>query len=257
MKSIRYILFAFIVYVVFLCMTFPANTVYAYWKETMGDEIPFSASQMDGSIWSGKATEVRVGSKQVKSVSWRFHPFTLLLGRVELGWEFEVNDGYGKGVVGRRLMGGLYLNDIEAWVPLSEISQMANLQALRPAGSLSVNMQQISLNRQSLTAAIGNIEWNSAELTLLNAISLGDLQIRFEPVDDGVKGVLSDQGGPLQADGLLTLSDDGKYAFTGTFGVRDPQQTDLKNALQSLGRVGSDGKHKITQSGDLGQLGLY
>lgn len=257
MKSIRYILFAFVVYVVFLFMTFPANTVYAYWKETMGEEVPFSASQLDGSIWSGKATEVRVGSKQVKSVSWQFHPFKLFLGRVELGWEFEVDDGYGKGVIGRRLMGSLYLNDVEAWVPMSEISQMANLQVLRPAGSLSVNMQQISLNQQSLTAAIGNIEWNSAELTLLSAISLGDLQIRFEPADDGVKGVLSDQGGPLQADGLLTLSNDGKYTFTGVFAARDPQQTDLKNALQSLGRAGADGKHKITRSGELSQLGLF
>lgn len=257
MKSIRYILFAFVVYVVFLFMTFPANTVYAYWKETMGEEVPFSASQLDGSIWSGKAIEVRVGTKQVKSVSWQFHPFKLFLGRVELGWEFEVDDGYGKGVIGRRLMGDLYLNDVEAWVPMSEISQMANLQALRPAGSLSVNMQQISLNQQSLTAAIGNIEWNSAELTLLSAISLGDLQIRFEPADDGVKGVLSDQGGPLQADGLLTLSNDGKYTFTGVFAARDPQQTDLKNALQSLGRAGADGKHKITRSGELSQLGLF
>lgn len=257
MKSIRYILFAFVVYVVFLFMTFPANTVYAYWKETMGEEVPFSASQLDGSIWSGKAIEVRVGTKQVKSVSWQFHPFKLFLGRVELGWEFEVDDGYGKGVIGRRLMGDLYLNDVEAWVPMSEISQMANLQVLRPAGSLSVNMQQISLNQQSLTAAIGNIEWNSAELTLLSAISLGDLQIRFEPADDGVKGVLSDQGGPLQADGLLTLSNDGKYTFTGVFAARDPQQTDLKNALQSLGRAGADGKHKITRSGELSQLGLF
>lgn len=256
-KTIRYILVGSLAYFVFMLAIIPAATVFAYWKDTLGAKVPFHAQHWSGSVWSGKATEVMIGTKQIKSFSWQFHPFKLFMGSLELGLEIEVKDGYLKGVAGRRLMGTRYINDIEAWIPMSEIAVMANLQTFMPAGALNVNLQQLEFSQQALSRAIGDIEWNSAEITLLNKMALGDIQLKFDPADDGIKAVLSDQGGPLQIDGLLTVSSKGTYAFTGALGLRDTQRIDLKNALRSLGRPGKDGKYKVTRSGELADLRLF
>jgi general secretion pathway protein N len=256
-KTIQYILVGFSAYIIFILATIPAATVYAYWKDTLGPKVPFNAKHWSGSVWSGKAAEVMIGGKQIKSLSWQFHPFKLLMGSLELGLEFEVKDGYLKGAAGRSIMGTRYINDIEAWIPMSEIAALANLQTFMPAGALNVNLEKLELSQQALSSAVGDIEWNSAEITLLNKMGLGDIQLKFDPADDGIKGVLSDQGGPLQVDGLLTVSSKGAYAFTGALGLRDPQRTDLKNALRSLGRPGNDGKYKITRSGELAELKSY
>ena len=83
---------------------------------------------------------------------------------------------------------------------------------------------------------------------------LGDLKMTFETGADGVKGILSDGGGPLSAEGLLTLDAEGGYQFNGALAARDPSAKDLKNALNSMGRPDREGKHVIKRSGKLSQL---
>ena len=92
-------------------------------------------------------------------------------------------------------------------------------------------------------------------MTLFKTLSLGDLQVAFEPHEGGVKGVLNDQGGPLRAEGLLQLNPDKSYEFDGEFGTRG-SQPDLHAALTTMGRFNKDGKVKVSLKGNLAQFGL-
>ena len=78
--------------------------------------------------------------------------------------------------------------------------------------------------------------------------------MNVETKDEAVQGVLSDGGGPLSAEGLLTLSADGAYQFSGRFAARGDK--DLEQALRTMGRPGADGKVAVKQSGTLASLGL-
>lgn len=257
MIKVRYILFGIVCYFMFVVVTLPANVVYAYWKDMFGGNVPVVLQGLNGSIWSGAAAQAYITDKQVEKLQWQFRPLPLILGRVELALEFSLQDGFGKAVVGHSVLGNSYLSDVEAWIPMGDLLPMFNLQSLNAGGSLSLNLTELTVKEKMVTSALGNLTWQDAEITLLKPLPLGSLAVDIEPTDEGIKGVLSDQGGPMSAEGLVTLSPEGQYEINAAVSVRDPQQTDLQNALRSIGPTGADGKTKLKASGDLASLGLF
>lgn len=255
LPNLRYVLFGLLFYVAFLIVTFPASVAYGYWKHYLGQRSPVTLTDLSGSVWSGRANASRIGTQVFKSIQWQFRPLSLVLGELEMQWEFRVQDGYGKGVAGMNVMGSAYLQDVQGLLPMTPIAKLAGMDALRPGGSLGVDLDSVHVEGKMPTAITGSLTWHSAEVTVLKPMPLGDLKVRFEPGDGGIiKGVLSDDGGPLQLEGLLTLTPAGVYDLNLALAVRDPQQTELANALRSLGRPDTTGKYKIKRSGKLSSL---
>ena len=253
--NLKYALFGFLAYIVFLVSNLPADFVYAQWKNHFGSEVPVKLVQLEGSVWSGSAGKAIVNGQSFDSLTWSMNFLTLLLGIIELDWEFKVKDGYAKGVTGMSLLGGTYFHDVEAWLPLSQLQKLLKVEALRPGGAIDVKLANLKIEDQSIVTAQGDLAWHGAEMTLLGKVELGDLQVALEPAEEGIKGVLSDQGGALQAEGIFTLKPDRSYEFTGAFGARS-QSAELLQALSSLGPPGRDGKFKVSRSGNLDQLGF-
>ncbi|MGD8567470.1 MAG: type II secretion system protein N [Gammaproteobacteria bacterium] len=255
-SSIKYTLLGLLAYTVFLLVTLPADVAYGFWKTKFGGQnVPVMLNDIEGSIWSGRIGESTIKGQQIQSFSWDVNVLTLLLGIVEANVELKVTDGYANGTVGYALFGGSYVNGLEAWLPLNQIDQLVNVAALRPGGAVDVKMSNVKLNNNTVVSAQGDVAWYSAEMTLLKKITLGDLQIKFEPNEGGVKGVLSDQGGPLRAEGVLQLNPDKSYEFKGAFGTRG-EQPDLHAALTTMGRFDRDGMVKVSLKGNLAQFGL-
>ncbi|KPJ95107.1 MAG: hypothetical protein AMJ53_03510 [Gammaproteobacteria bacterium SG8_11] len=222
----------------------------------MGEEVPVVLQGVNGSVWSGSAAQAYISDQPLEKIHWRFKPVQLVLGNLELALEFSMQDGYGKGSVGYNVFGNMYASNIEAWLPTALVLPMFNLGSLQPGGALAINLSELKIKDNIVATALGSLVWQDAEISILKPMPLGSLQIQLEPTDDGIKGVISDMGGPLQAEGLLTLTHDGKYDFNAEIAVRDPQQRDLANAIRSLGRQDSTGKVKLHQAGDLASLGM-
>ena len=254
--KLRYILLALLLYLIFLLATLPAQLVYGYAKQMLGPKLPLTLTEIDGSIWSGRAGQSKVATQLLNTVQWEFRPLSLLAGRVELNLELTVTDGYAKGIAGASVLGNFYLRQLEGLVPMTYVAKVAKIEALKPAGALGINLDSLEFKGQSITALSGNVAWHGAELTLLKPMRLGDFKVTLETGNEGIKGVLSDAGGPLQAEGLLTLDTEGGYQFNGALALRDTSQTDLANALRSFGRPDSAGKYRLKQAGKLSQLRL-
>jgi len=256
LPNLRYVLFGLLLYVVFLVATFPAEVAYGYWKQSLGKREPVTLTSLSGSIWSGKAGSSRIGGQAIDSLQWRIQPLSLLMGRAEVQWAFRVPNGYGKGYAGMNVMGNVNLHDVEGLLPVLQVATLAGMGALKPDGSLAVNLDYVQIKGKVPTSLTGNITWHDAVVTLLKPMSLGGLQVKFQSTDDTVKGVLSDDGGPLQVQGLLTLTQAGDYNLNLALSVRDPDQTDLANALRSLGRPDNRGQYHIKRSGKITNLRL-
>lgn len=254
LPKLRYVLFGVFLYVVFLVFTFPANLAYSYWKQTLGKRVPVTLTSLSGSIWSGKAGSSKIGAMDFDSLEWRLHPQSLLMGKAEIHWSFKVNNGYAKGYAGVNVLGNVSLQDVEGLLPVTDVARAVNMGALRPDGSLTLDLDSVQVKGKIPTSITGNITWHNAEVTLLKPMSLGGLQVKFETTDEKIKGVLSDDGGPLEAQGLLGLTPAGDYNLNLALSVRDPKQGDLVNALRSLGRPDNRGKYHIKRSGKLANL---
>jgi len=245
-----------IAYIVFLFATVPAGFIYGEWKKNFGgNKVPVSLSNIEGTLWSGTIGKAVIKGNTFEHVNWDISALTLLLGIMEVDFDLAVTDGFAKGTVGYSVFGGRYLNDIDAWLPLSQIENLINVGALKPAGAIDVKLSNVKFDGSAVVSARGDIAWHGAAMTLFKQIGLGDIQFAFEPHEGGVKGVIKDQGGPLKAEGILQLNPDKSYTFNGEFGTRG-NQPDLHAALTTMGRFDRDGKVKVSLKGNLAQFGF-
>lgn len=263
--NVRFLALGLLAYIIFLVLSFPADRAYAYWKSadssSSGLTQNFILEGISGSVWSGQADAAFIQKVRVENVEWTYRPWALLLGEVGLSWRFQLPESaalkegsYGKGVTSLGLDGSIGFSSLEAQIPASMVASIMKMEALQPSGSLSLNLQDVEWNGQSLESAEGRVVWRGAGVNLLKMMSLGDLTLTLETSDVEVRGVLADSGGPLSAEGLLTIAEDGKYQFNGVFAARGDKA--LENALRSAGRPGPDGKVKIAHSGNLARLGI-
>lgn len=255
----RYLVLGVLVYVIVLVLNFPADRAYAYWKSSDKTSRQYTLAGISGSVWSGKADLGIIKGQSLNDIKWSLRPWTLLLGQVGLSWSFRLpdsaaNQGYGRGITSMGLDGSTHFSELEMNLPLVEAAKLAGMSALRPAGSVSLNLQDVEWDGQNLVSAAGRIVWHGAGISLVKPISLGDLAMDLETKGDKINGVISDSGGPLAIEGVLSLKTDGSYQVNGTLGARDDR--DLQTALNSMGRPGPDGKVKINYSGTLAKLGL-
>jgi len=254
--------FGLLAYLVALVLSFPAERAYSHWQASKSASSNIALSGISGSVWSGKAAIAMIQGQPLEKVEWSLRPWSLLFGQVGLNWHFQLppeneekgQGGYGQGSTALGLDGSVAFSTLEARLPASVVARIAKTDALRPTGSVGLNLHDVLWDGQSLRSAEGRIVWNGAGISLLKPISLGDQAIALETSDDGVKGVLSDGGGPLSLDGLLTLDSEGQYEFSGSLAARNAP--DLEKALSSLGRPGADGRIKLKHSGSLASLGL-
>lgn len=264
--DVRFLVLGLLAYVIALVLSFPADRAYAHWKSSdsfssTSASREFSLSGISGSAWSGKADVAIIKGTRFDSLEWTLHPWSLFLGQVGLSWRFQLPDSqgaaegsYAQGVTSLGLDGSISFSSLEGRVPASVVAGMARAGALRPSGLVNLNLQDVEWDGQSLVSATGRVVWSGAGVSLLQPVLLGDLSLTLETSNFGIKGVLADSGGPLSAQGLITLTTDGNYQFNGAFAARNDKSLD--NALRSMGRPGPDGKVKISYSGNLAKLGL-
>ena len=68
---------------------------------------------------------------------------------------------------------------------------------------------------------------------------------------NGINTMLRDTGGPLQADIVGKLTENGRYSFDGTINSREGSSPDLASFLQILGQPGKDGMIKVSYRGEI------
>lgn len=255
----RYLVLGVLVYVIVLILNFPAERAYAYWKNSASTSRDFSLAGIGGSVWSGSADVGIIQGQSVEDIEWSLRPWSLLLGRVGLSWSFKLSNpgedrGYGQGITSMGLDGSMNFPRMETRVPAVMIAEMAGMAALKPSGTVSLNLKDVEWDGLNLVSATGRVVWNSAGVSMIKPVSFGDLSMDLETEDNSIKGVISDSGGPLSIEGLLTLGSDGTYQVNGSLSARN--DVDIQNALRALGRAGPDGRVKVNYSGKLASLGI-
>ncbi|MDT8384600.1 MAG: type II secretion system protein N [Gammaproteobacteria bacterium] len=256
------VVFGLLIYLVALVVTFPAERAYAHWQGSAKANRAVALSGISGSVWSGGAAVALIQGQPLRDLQWTLHPWSLLFGQVGLGWGFQLPEsasgsesGYARAQTAFGLDGSVSVEQLEARLPAQWVAALAKAAAVRPAGVVSLNLAQLHWDGQNLVSAEGSVAWQGAGLNIFKPVALGDLSLQLENAEQAIKGVVSDGGGPLSLDGLLTLTADGKYEFNGSLAARNAP--DLEAALRSLGRAGTDGRIKLKRAGSLASLGLF
>jgi hypothetical protein len=101
------------------------------------------------------------------------------------------------------------------------------------------------------TQAQGTVRWSPAYLLSPQAVSLQAYQAVISHEEQQLVVHMSDQGGPLEVDGLAWLSGDLGYRYTINLRVTEQAPQAVQTGLANLGRVDADGVVHITAKGRL------
>lgn len=247
---IRYSIIGFLLYVIFMLMLMPADRVYAVLKDRVA--LPVKLYQIDGTVWKGRVGIVLIKNERLESVKWNFQPYAMVLGSLQAKLGFKKGEGHLDAIVGRRINGNLYIEEVNAQFPANTIEPLFSRIPLGLSGDLVVNLDELEVSPNIISNARGDVRWRNAGLEKPSNIELGSFAMNLEPSEEGIKGVLSSaDDSPLQVDGLLVLNPDGTYKLTSTFVIRDPSRADLKQALRFVGNPGPTGKVSMSRSGKL------
>jgi len=246
---IRYSLFTFIAYLVFLLATIPASQTYALAKARIN--LPVSLYQVSGTLWSGQAKSIQINDLQIETVSWSIHPLQLLLGRIEATLSTDNTQMAGEVTLGTTLLGNHYLQSNNFSLPVSTVQNQLPKTPVALAGELQIHRLEARINEQGIQSIESELQWRKAAIGSNSDITIGDFALNLTTEDDIITGIMKDNGGPIQASGKLTLKRDGHYDIEMKLMVRDKTRNDLQVALRSLGRADASGQTIIRYKGAL------
>ncbi len=233
---------------VFLIGDFPASLAYAWWGSALA---PARASGIHGTVWAGSATRVSINSARFTNVSWKLHPWTLVLLRPGYRFRARLRDGYVSGIAALAPDGTVHLGDVEARSDLGGLATLFGMGRLPAAGEVNVLLQRAALSGGRPISARGRASVSDLTLHLGNHdVPLGAYGIVIRTDGKRITGTVQDSGGALRVNGTLSLAPQGNYGVRLALTQRRPDAR-LKRMLALLGRPDADGSYHVDLRGRL------
>ena len=248
-RLLLYGLLGLLAYALFMLIQFPATQLVGL----MSQHIPgLTAREARGTAINGSAQGLRVGNTELPAVSWRWHPTALLMGRLAYRLEATEPGLDLHAVASINPMRRLLITDLRGKTTLSRAIALVSRAPLLLEGELELAVDELRLSSTGAPTALeGTVRLRDAYTSVGRAIALGDFEAILTTEAPTIVGNVKDLQGPLALTGNLTLAPDGRYRFTGTLGVRDNNNRDLRQALAFLGRPDADGTWLLDFSGAL------
>jgi hypothetical protein len=202
---------------------------------------------VDGSLWSGVCSGLRIGRTPAGDVSWRFLPLRLLAGRLAArvsvargaaALSAEVELGFGQKVTVRHLLGDLPLDP--AIIP----GLPASL-----SGRAHIDLKLLRLEHDLVTELAGSIEAHDLEDHSGRSTALGSYVVTFPGGAGEPTGKLRDLEGPLAVEGTLRLTRQPGYELEGLVAPRAGAAPELINNIRYLGSPDAAGRRPFSVAG--------
>ncbi len=229
---LRYLLIGLAAYGVVLIATFPAALALPM---VQGMLRPVAVSGVEGSVWSGRAADVRYQRLSLGAVDWSLRPLSLLTGALGAALVLDGSLGQGQGVAGVQLGGDGYVEGFTGTASAAAVAPLLKLQAARPEGRIEFNLAELQFRGRVPVAASGEITWSQARVALPLPVDLGSFSATLSTDADGVRAVLRDRESPLILDAVLLLKGDGSYRLSGRLSAKNDAPAQLHDLLRTAG----------------------
>lgn len=232
-----------------LVMSVPARYVYDRYG---GRAQPLRLQGIEGTLWQGKAAMLSYAARPVGPVIWRLDPWTALRGSARgklnlSGAEWQAESDFL--LRGKRVE----LAAARANFPASMLAPVLDIPSLRLLGNIRVVMDDVVIEDGAVSLAIGQMIWDEVGVSGAAEARFGRIIVDFAPRADGsVEGRVHDDGGPLQARGMIELRG---LAFKADVHLQArPGNEQIHEALMYVGERTLDGGSLLRVEGTINKL---
>lgn len=232
-------------FVLGLVVLFPARLALAWFAPAA-----FSATGVEGTVWSGRAAQASAAGIYLAPLGWEFRPGALLAGALGYHVDAELPGGSVRGNVAVTLTGTLRVSGLQASVPLESVSRI--MPVAQAEGRLRASIEHGRFVDGWPTDLVGTVSVEDLVYRPAGSNSIGNYRVEFLPTEDeGLRGVLADGGGPLEVAGELALTGDRNYVLRGQVKARPGAPAALSSSLRFLGSADAAGQREFSLAGRL------
>ncbi|QQS53825.1 MAG: type II secretion system protein N [Candidatus Competibacteraceae bacterium] len=249
-RVLGYGLLGLLAFLLFLLLLAPAGLV----VDLLDERLPnLDVRSVDGTLTEGSALGVNWRDTLIRRLNWDWRPFALLGGWLEFRLDTDDPEAKLTGNAAIGWGGRLRFRDFSGRLLLAKLNKLAGQSKLPLRGVVEFSLRELYLSAAGLPqSAYGVVYLLNLRARLGQPLNLGDFIVQLSPAPPGgIQGAIKDNNAPLELEGTLSVSPDGRYRFSGSAAVRDAGNQALRQALNLLGPPGGDGRWKLDFSGVL------
>jgi general secretion pathway protein N len=207
---------------------------------------------VSGTIWKGRAQAVRSGNTHIGSVDWDLSVLQLFTGKVGADVKVTRSDGFAQASITAGAGGRITVRGLNASLPVGSLPP----SIIRGGwtGTVNVKLAQLALENAWPVAALGTVEVMDLTGPANRPAALGSYKVAFPEgaaTAEGLKGELSDAGGPLAVNGTVQIKKDRSYLLTGLIATRPGAPADIARTLEILGEPDPQGRREFSIEGSM------
>ena len=239
----------FAAFVLFMLTSIPARVA----TNQLPDTIRISG--VSGSLWNGAVRSINITGWQLRDVHWDLNPAALLIGRLTGNVSADVAGGKINTDVSVSLFGAISVSNLKATGPIVPLATQMKIPV--SGGRYQLELAVLDIADEWPTRLIGVIQVLDVPLNIMGGRGgqTGSYAVAFDAetvAEDGrLSGMLSDDGGPIEVEGVIELRPPGNYEVQAKVKARQNAPKDIAQALTLMGPVGSDGKREFSIAGSL------
>lgn len=233
---------AVVTLIVGLVALFPARVAYQWASPPL-----VSMRGIEGTVWSGTASEFATHGVYLSQLTWRIQPLKLLTGKASYKVSGTPVTGFMEGDVAVSISGRVAIRDLTASLPLQMIERAANVPGLR--GTASLQFERLELASGRPVALDGSIEVGNLLVPMLSRTGIGGYRAEFFTQSDGIVASVEDTNGVIDLAGSLRIGSDGSYSFLGKVKAKPNTPESITSQLKYLPAADESGQHELRLEG--------
>jgi general secretion pathway protein N len=253
MRTRHYILTGIAAYLVFLVITLPAAPVIDLFR----DRLPVTINSISGSLWSGRASIIITNRLILNNAHWSFLPSRLLLAKIAIDVEADLNDNPLNTRLSVGMNGNLTVDGLTTTLDAAELASVVALPLGELSGDFQLQINKATFQPGTVPRIDGTLNWYQAAVTITETAELGNVAILMNDNETSpLTASINNTGGQLILNGGLTTDETGQYMLKLTMKPNASATNNVINSLAMFAKKQRDGAFMLVNSGNLKQLGL-
>lgn len=239
----KYILIGSLVFLITMLVMIPASIA----SKLLPEHI--SANNYQGNLWDGSATSLVVDKLNLGAVKWNVKPSCFLL--LKLCADIEQNNNDLTSSFTLKMRNSTEIENLSASGDARILNDIVNKFGITLAGAFEADLKQFSFADNQIENINGDMNFSSLAVNGVLRILLGDLNSNFEPHDEHTLIRISNSEGHVDLSGIIQLFNDMSYELDMHVRQNNLSTEAVKNGMQFMGDVQSDGSVRLQQDGKL------